>query len=47
VDGGVIGQSKTIDRFIAKRFGFMGISDLEAAQVDMVGEHCSDIKKVC
>lgn len=41
-----IGQSKTIDRFIAKRCGFMGASDVEAAQADMVGEHCSDIKKV-
>lgn len=45
VDGGVIGQSKSIDRFVAKRFGFMGASDVEAAQVDMLGEHCSDIKK--
>ena len=46
VDGGVLAQSKSIDRFVAKRFGFMGSNDLEAGWVDMVGEHCSDIKKV-
>ena len=45
VDGGAIAQSKAIDRFVARRYGFMGASDLEAAQIDMVGEHCSDIKK--
>lgn len=45
VDGGSIAQSKAIDRFVARRYGFMGASDLEAAQIDMIGEHCSDIKK--
>jgi len=40
----VIGQSKTIDRYVAKTVGMMGANDLEAAQVDMVGEHVRDIK---
>ena len=40
----VLGQSRTIERFLATRFGLMGSNDLEAAQVDMIGEHIRDIK---
>lgn len=40
----VIGQSRTIERFLASRFGLMGSSDIEAAQIDCIGEHCRDIK---
>jgi hypothetical protein len=29
VDGGSIGQSNSIHRFVAKRYGFMGCTDLE------------------
>lgn len=44
-DGEVtIGQSKSIERFVARQ-GFMGSNDLEAAQIDMITEHCRDIKQ--
>jgi glutathione S-transferase len=43
-DKPVLGQSKAIERFLAKRFGLMGSDDLQAAQVDMLGEHMRDIK---
>ena len=39
-----IGQSKAIDRYVAKSVGMMGSTDLEAAQIDMIGEHVRDIK---
>ena len=44
VDGAVIGQSKTIDRFVAKRCNMMGVTDIEAAQIDCIAEHIRDIK---
>jgi prostaglandin-H2 D-isomerase / glutathione transferase len=45
-DSGVaIGQSKAIDRFLAKKFGFMGKDDIEAAQIDCIAEHCVDVRK--
>jgi glutathione S-transferase len=44
VDGAQIGQSKAIERFLAKKFGFMGDSDIEAAQIDCIAEHCRDVK---
>ncbi len=44
VDGAQIGQSKAIERFLANKFGFMGNSDIEAAQIDCIAEHCRDIK---
>jgi prostaglandin-H2 D-isomerase / glutathione transferase len=40
----VIGQSKAIERFLAKRFGFMGQNDVEAAQIDCIAEHCIDVR---
>ena len=33
------GQSKTIERFVARRHGFMGDTELEAARIDMICEH--------
>ena len=45
VDGTQIGQSKTIERYIAKRFGFVGSSAIEEAQVDMITEHIRDVKQ--
>jgi len=45
VDGVPIGQSKSIERYLAKEFGFMGTSDIEAAQIDSVCEHVRDIKE--
>jgi len=44
VDGVSFGQSKTIERFLAQRFGFMGSSDLEAARIDQLCEQVRDIK---
>lgn len=40
----VIGQSKTIERFVAKHVGMMGSTPVEEAQIDMIGEHVRDIK---
>ena len=39
-----IGQSRAIERFLAKRFGFMGDNDIDAAKIDCISEHCRDIK---
>ena len=44
VDGELIAQSKAIERFLAKRLGFAGADDVEAAKVDAVCEHVRDIK---
>ena len=44
VDGQPIGQSRAIERFLAKRFGLMGDSDIEEAQIDCIAEHCRDVK---
>lgn len=41
---GIIGQSKAIERFLAKKFGLMGSSDIECAQIDCIAEHCRDVK---
>lgn len=42
--GGVaIGQSKAIERYLAKKYNFMGNTDIEAAQIDCIVEHCRDV----
>mmetsp|Transcript_13569 Transcript_13569/g.20028 ORF Transcript_13569/g.20028 Transcript_13569/m.20028 type:complete len:266 (-) Transcript_13569:142-939(-) len=38
-----IGQSKAIERFLAKKFQLYGNSDIEAAQIDCIAEHCRDV----
>eukprot|EP00979_Chaetoceros_neogracilis_P010731 scaffold2576_cov265-Chaetoceros_neogracile.AAC.6 len=43
VDGKPIGQSKAIERYLAKQFGLMGTSDIESAQIDCIAEHCRDV----
>jgi hypothetical protein len=43
---GIPGQSKTIERFVARQHGFLGSNELEAAQVDMICEHMRDIKQM-
>ena len=46
-EGGVtteLGQSKALERFIAKRHGLMGDNDIEAAKIDMICEHVRDFK---
>jgi glutathione S-transferase len=44
IDGQVFGQSKTIERFVAKRVGMMGSTPLEEAQIDCICEHLRDCK---
>lgn len=44
-DGVSIGQSKTIERFVAKKLGFSGTNEFEEAQIDMITEHIRDIKQ--
>ena len=39
-----MGQSKAIERYLARRFGLMGSSELESAQIDCISEHCRDIR---
>ena len=39
VNGVVIGQSKAIARLVAKKLGFFGASDVEAAQIDCIADH--------
>lgn len=43
-DGRAIGQSKAIERYLARKFNLMGDDDVEAAQVDCISEHCLDVK---
>lgn len=45
VDGVVIGQSKSIERFVAKRCHMLGSTDVEAAQIDCITEHIRDIRE--
>merc|ERR1712060_332658 len=44
VDGAKIGQSKAIERYLAKALGLGGSSDAEFAQIDAVAETVRDIK---
>lgn len=44
-NGTKVGQSKTIERFLAKKFGLLGSNDVEAAQIDAITEHVRDIKQ--
>lgn len=43
-DGKSFGQSKAIERFLAKRFGFMGQTPFEEAMIDSIAEHVRDVK---
>jgi prostaglandin-H2 D-isomerase / glutathione transferase len=44
VDGVIIPQSKTIERFLARRFNMMGTTEIESAQIDAICECVRDIK---
>lgn len=44
VDGERIGQSAAIERYAARQLGLYGDSEIEAAKIDMLGEHLNDIK---
>ena len=39
-----IGQSKSIERYLSKRLGLLGSSDIEAAHIDAFTEHVRDLK---
>lgn len=44
VDGQVIPQSKAIERYVARRYGLLGLNEVEAAQIDAVCEYVKDFK---
>jgi glutathione S-transferase len=44
-NGFVLGQSKPIERYVARKFGFFGASEEEGAIIDMLCEHVRDIKQ--
>ena len=39
-----IGQSKSIERYLAKRLGLLGRDDIEASRIDAMCEHIRDLK---
>lgn len=43
-EGRTIGQSKSIERYLARRFGLMGSSPEDEATIDCIAEHCRDVK---
>ncbi|KAL3791058.1 hypothetical protein ACHAW5_002835 [Stephanodiscus triporus] len=43
-DGKTIGQSKAIERYLARRFGLMGKTPEDEAIIDCIAEHCRDVK---
>ena len=44
IDGLKLGQSRTIVRYISRKYGLSGDGEAEEALVDMYGEHVRDIK---
>mmetsp|Transcript_38872 Transcript_38872/g.28754 ORF Transcript_38872/g.28754 Transcript_38872/m.28754 type:complete len:218 (+) Transcript_38872:45-698(+) len=40
-----IGQSRAIERYLAKKFGFFGSNEIEELLIDAVTEHLRDIKQ--
>lgn len=44
VDGKVIPQSKSVERYLARSFGMMGSDEVEAAQIDAICEYVRDFK---
>ena len=44
VDGVVVPQSKSIERFLAKKYNLMGTSDIEALRIDSLCECVRDFK---
>ena len=45
-EGGVIGQSKAMERYLARRLGLMGAGGTpeDEAIIDCIAEHCRDVK---
>jgi len=46
VDGVIIPQSKTIERFLGNRFNMMGSNEIENAQIDAICESVRDFKEM-
>ena len=44
VDGVTLGQSRPIERYLARRLGLLGVNEIEAAHIDAVTEHVRDCK---
>ena len=44
IDGQVIPQSKAVERYVARQYGLLGTSEVEAAQIDAVCEYVKDFK---
>ncbi|KAL3795219.1 hypothetical protein HJC23_008304 [Cyclotella cryptica] len=44
MEGKTIGQSKAIERYLAKKFNLMGNTLEEEATIDCIAEHCRDVK---
>ena len=44
IDGQIIPQSKSIERFIAKKYNMFGDNDLESAHIDGICEYVRDFK---
>jgi glutathione S-transferase len=44
VDGQIVAQSKSIERFLARKYNMMGDNELEAARIDSVCECVRDFK---
>jgi hypothetical protein len=40
-----IGQSKAIERFVARKLGLYGSNEIESALIDIICEHIRDIKQ--
>lgn len=40
-----LAQSKTAERYLSRRLGLMGATDIEAAHIDAITEHVRDIKE--
>jgi len=47
VGGRKIGQSRAIERYVARATGLMGSDDIEAGQIDQLGETVRDIGMMC
>jgi glutathione S-transferase len=43
-DGRAIGQSRAIERYLARRLGLMGKTPEDEAMIDCIAEHCRDVK---
>jgi glutathione S-transferase len=41
---GEIGQSKAMERFVARQYAMFGANEFEACKIDAIAEHCRDIK---